>query len=207
MKGFRFGAVVMLAFTSSLAVGAPVPRPKPKEGQGPVAARLVAKRATYTLDRGGLSADRYAEVIKEGARTGNLPRVPDVDLVLELTNTGDTEVQMWDTGDPVVLTLDLKGPGAVSVEPLRPFTSEFRVPTALTLAPGKTHAVAIKSLQYGVRGLSHQAYWTKPGEYTLGAALQTGISPPPPGAKEVEENFARVTITARPVKITVEEAK
>jgi hypothetical protein len=197
--------LIVLAFASSLAVGAPGPRPK--EGEGPLTARLVVKRATCTLDRGGLSADKYAEAIEEGARTGKLPPVPEVDLVLELTNTGDREVQMWDTGDPVVLTLSLKGPGAVSVEPLRPFTNEFRVPTALTLAPGKTHAVAIKSLQYGFRGLAQQAYWTKPGEYTLGAVLQTGISPPPPGAREVEENFARVIITAGPVKLTVEETK
>jgi hypothetical protein len=207
MKGFRYGVVMILACAGSLAVGAPAPGPRPKAGEGPVAARLVVKKETCTLDRGGMTADRYTDAIKEGARSGKLPPVPEVDLVLELTNTGDKEVQMWDTGDPVVLTLDLKGPGAVSVEPLRPFTSEFRVPTALTLAPGKTHKVAIKSLQYGLRGLSQQAYWTKPGEYTLGAALQTGISPPPPGAKEVEENFARVRITADPVKITVEEAK
>ncbi len=208
MKWFGFGmSLMMLAVAGGSGRGAPVPKLRPKEGEGPVAARLVARKATYTLDRGGLTADEYAAAIKEGARTDKLPPVPQVDLLLELTNTGDRDVQLWVTGDPVMLTLNLKGPGAVSIEPLRAFTDEFRVPTALTLPPGKTHTIAIKSLHYGLRGLAQQAYWTKPGEYTLGAVLQTGISPPPAGAKEVEENFARVRITADPIKLTVEGSK
>jgi hypothetical protein len=200
-------AVLAVAVGSAGALAAPTPKDKPKEGEGPIAAKIVLKKHTYKLDLEGMTADKYAEAIKDGEKTGKLPKVPEIDLVLELTNTGDKDVKMWNTGDPVVLMLDLKGPGAMSVAPLRPMTLEFRVPEAVTLAPGKSLSVPIKSLTYGMRGNSNQAYWTKSGEYTLGATYQTGISPPPAGAKDVEEGFARLKVTADPVKITVEEAK
>jgi hypothetical protein len=208
MKSLKTAALAALvASVGGLSLAAPAPKDKPKEGEGPVAAKLVAKKATYTLDFGGMTAEQYAEAIKEGGKTGKLPKAPEVDLVLELTNTGDKDVQIWSKGDAVRLELQLKGPGAVSVEGQRFFTREFRAPVPMTLAPGKTHTIAIKSLQYGFRGMAQQAYWTKPGEYTLGAAFQTGMSPPPAGAKEVNEGFAPVKISADPVKITVEEAK
>jgi hypothetical protein len=200
-------AVLAAAVGSVAALAAPAPKDKPKEGEGPIAAKIVVKKETYKLDLEGMTADKYAEAVKDGEKTGKLPKVPEVDLALVLTNTGEKDVKVWNTGDPVVLMLDLKGPGAMSVAPLRASTLEFRVPEAITLAPGKSLTIPIKSLMYGARGTSHQAYWTKPGEYTLGATYQTGISPPPAGAKEVEEGFARMKITADPVKIKVEEPK
>ena len=40
-------------------------------------------------------------------------------------NTGDKPVRLWAKGDPVVLTLELKGEGAVNLEPRVAFTLEF----------------------------------------------------------------------------------
>src|SRR5438067_12400735 len=82
----------------------------------PVKVKLVAKKTTYKLDRGGLTAEKYRESIQEAAKMGKpLPRPPAVEMALELKNTTRKDVQVWVGGDPVQVTLNLKGKGAVSV--------------------------------------------------------------------------------------------
>jgi hypothetical protein len=129
-----------------------------------------------------------------------------VDLALELKNTGDKDIQIWISGDPTMIDLKLDGPGAVSVAPRRAFTQEFRIPKAVSLAPGKTYSMEIKSLSFGFRNQSQFAYWTEPGDYTLTASFKTAVSPTPKGAKETgEKGFGQVTVTSAPVKIMVTE--
>jgi hypothetical protein len=180
---------------------------EPKAADLPITAKLVAKKATYTLDLDGKSAEDFQKEVKAGEKTGKLPKPPEVDLALELTNTTDKEVQLWISGDPVQVALELKGTGAVSVAPLRASTREFRVPKAMTLAPGKTHTIPITSLTYGFRGNSNQAYWTEAGEYTLTAKFNTAISPAPKDSKEAEGGFGRVTLKTEPIKLKVEAKK
>jgi hypothetical protein len=173
----------------------------PPKSDLPVTAKLTAKTESYTLDS---KADDLKKQLDDAKKSGKYPTPPKVDLALEITNTSDKDVEIWTSGDPVVLTLDLKGPGAVSVDPLKAFTDEFRVPKATTLAPGKSFTIPVKGLTYGFRGAASQAYWTEAGEYTLGATFQTGISPAPKGAKDVQDGFGKVSLTAEPVKIKVE---
>ncbi|HEY7308675.1 MAG TPA: hypothetical protein VH643_04845 [Gemmataceae bacterium] len=174
-------------------------KPKP-----PVTAKLIANKGTYTLDIDGMTPEQFRAALKDAETSGKYPKPPAVDLTLELTNTSDKEVQIWQNGDPVQLRLELKGKGAVNARPRRAFTREFRVPHAVTLAPGKSHTIAVKSLQFGFRGVAEQAYWTDAGEYTLTAHFQTGISPPPPDSKAGRDGFARITLTSEPIKIKVE---
>jgi hypothetical protein len=169
-----------------------------------VTATLVAKTTTYKLDLGGKTADDFKKELKDAEKSGKVPVTPTVEMTLELKNTGDKDVQVWVSGDPVVVMLDLKGPGAVSIKPQLAFTTIFIGPKAVTIAPGKTHAISVTSLKYGFRNASHMAYWTEPGEYTLMASLRTGISPVPKGSKETRDGFGEVTLTAEPVKIKVE---
>ena len=61
-----------------------------------------------------------------------------------------------------------------------------------------------RSQRSSFRGVATQAYWTEPGEYTLGASYATALSPAPPGSKDAGQGFGRVTLTAAPVKIKVE---
>jgi hypothetical protein len=180
---------------------------EPKSADLPVKATLVAKTATYKLDLGGKSAEEFRKLLKEGEKTGQLPAAPKVELVLQLKNTSDKDVQIWVTGDPVMVNLDLAGKGAVSVMGRRAFTTDFRLPTAMNLEAGKTHEIPITSLNYGFRGGSQQAYWTEPGEYTLTASFQTGISPAPKGTKDNGQGFGMCSIKSEPVKITVEAPK
>jgi hypothetical protein len=180
---------------------------EPKPADLPVKATLVAKKATYTLDLGGKNGEEFRKLLKEGEKTGQVPAAPKVELVLELKNTGDKDVQLWISGDPVTVNLDLAGKGAVSVAARQAFTREFRVPKPIALAAGKTHEIPIASLTYGFRGVAQQAYWTEPGEYTLTASFQTAISPAPKGTKDDGQGFGTCTIKSELVKITVEAPK
>jgi hypothetical protein len=199
-------AVVMLVLSAAVA-RAEDKKEEPKAPDLPVKATLVAKKATYTLDLGGKSGDEFRRMLKEAEKGGKVPAGPKVDLVLELKNTSDKEVQVWISGDSVVLNLDLKGEGAVNVVAQQAFTDDFRGPKPITIAAGKTHEIPIASLTYGFRGVAQQAYWTEPGEYKLSASLQTAISPAPPGTKDNGQGFGPCTIKSEPVKITVEASK
>ncbi|HET6575092.1 MAG TPA: hypothetical protein VFG68_15905 [Fimbriiglobus sp.] len=160
---------------------------------------IIGKTTTYPL-----GAVRSAEDLKKRAEAGEpLPKPPDVELKVVVKNTGDRPVRLWAKGDPVVLTLELKGEGAVNLEPRLAFTTEFRTPEAVEVPPGKTVEFSVKSLLSGFRGQSKSSYWTKPGEYELVATLKTAVQPIPEGAKE-QEGFGLVTLTSAPLKLKVE---
>jgi hypothetical protein len=175
------------------------------EPELPVTATLVAKQTTYPLDLGGMTAEAFKKAALDAVKAGKAPPAPPaVDLVLELKNTSKNEVKVWVSGNAVQLDLDLKGPGALSVKPPLVFTAVIAPPKAITLAPGKTHTIPVKSLKYGKSGMSDWAYWTKAGEYTLAATYKTGINPPPKGSTK-RGGFDIVTLTAAPLKLKVEE--
>lgn len=143
-------------------------RPQPEKS--PLVARLVANETTYTLpaDRQGNEA---AERLKSPTLK-DLPEPPAVDLVLELKNPTDAPIAIMIESDSGGLDLALEGKGAVTVEPKRAFTREFRIGKKIEIAPGKTYEIPIKQLKYGFRGVGTHAYWTEPGEYRLAAAFR-----------------------------------
>jgi hypothetical protein len=171
----------------------------------PVTLTLVAKKTTYPLDLGGKTADDFKKALKAGeADLKSLPPLPQVDLVLELKNTSKKDVQVWISGSPVLTGFELKGPGAVTVTPRQAFPRLYIEPKAVGLAPGKTYEIKVPALSYGNFGRQHRAYWTEPGDYTLGATLATAISPAPEGTKTERMGFGRVTLKAEPIKLKVE---
>ncbi len=175
----------------------------------PLKAKLVVKKDTYKLDLDGKSGDDFRKILKDAEKAGKVPLAPNVDMVLELTNTSDQEVKFWVEGDATEVQLDLKGPekGAVAVMAQKQFTTEFRTPKVITLAAGKTHSIPITSLHYGFRGLAKAAYWTEPGDYTLTVGYRTAISPAPKGSKEAEKGFGFAVTTSDPVKLKIEAGK
>jgi hypothetical protein len=205
--GKLFAGVLLLTFVA----GAGADKQKPKKEKGstdpkgvPLELRLVAKKAKYPLDLGGQTGDEFRKQLEEAKKTGKYPAPPAVDFTLEMRNTGKKDLQIHVQGDMNVLTLNLKGPGAVSASPPAAVTADFRLPKTITLAAGKSHSFpALKSLTYGFRGVGAQAYWTKAGDYTLTATYTTAVSPAPKDAKDAGNGFGSVTVTSAPVKVKV----
>jgi hypothetical protein len=169
----------------------------------------ITGKAKYPHDLIGYATSaEYREAIDAVAKgKRKLPRPPFVDIAVEIKNTSDKPVKVWAKGDPVVLALNLKGKGAINIDPPLAFTREFRLPEAVEIAPGKSHKIELTSLTSGHRMASHYSYWTEPGEHELTATLKTGVSPAPKGAKEGMDGFGMVTLTSAPFKVTVEEKK
>jgi hypothetical protein len=195
---------------------APVEKAKTDPPGAPLEGKLVVKQETYTLDLGGKTPEQYRDAAKKS------PPLVEVDLALELKNTSDKEITLWvaddygkeerqDGGDYVKLQLDLEGPGAVSALVQQRFTRpKTPPPRTRSLAPGKTWALPITTLNYGTHGVAtyeaYRACWTGPGEYALTATFKTAVAPTPAGAKETkwahfEGGF--VTVTTAPVKLKV----
>jgi hypothetical protein len=201
-------AATVLAFALPLAARADDKKTdEPKPADLPLKAKLIAKTETYKLNLDGKSAEEYGKMLKDAEKAGKAPAAPAVDLVLEITNTSDQEVKFWVEGDPNEVQLDVKGPGVVNIMPMGAFTTDFRAPKVMALAPGKTHSIPIKSLQYGFRSVAKSTYWTEPGEYTLTASYKTAISPAPKGSKEAEKGFGNAVVVSEPIKVKVEAAK
>jgi hypothetical protein len=206
--GFSLACVFVLAVVNGYAADDKKDAAKSDPPGAVVEAKLVAKKATYKLDLGGKSAEEFKKALEQAATTHEYPNPPEVDLVLELVNTSDKEAQVKIGGTSNVVTLDLKGPGAVSVPVKGRITNKLVIaPKTITLAAGKSASVPITTLAYGFKNSTDQAYWTKAGDYTLAASYKTWISPGPKDAKTDADGFTAVTLTSAPAKITVEEKK
>jgi hypothetical protein len=164
---------------------------------------LKSGKDGYALNLGGKTSQQFLADIEAALKVGKpIPQPPAVELEIEVKNTGKEKVDFWASGDPVVMELEVKGPGAKTVQAPLGFTADFRSPNFVSLEPGKSHVFKVSTLRSGFRWASIWHYWTEPGEYTLTARLQTGIRPIPPG---VTETFggARVTLASTPIKVQV----
>ena len=83
---------------------------------------------------------------KNEAKRGKPLAVPMVDLAIEIKNTSDKPVQVWTSGDPVVITLDSQGEGALNLDAAVVFTQEFRLPKSAEVPAGKSFVIPLKSL-------------------------------------------------------------
>jgi hypothetical protein len=132
--------------------------------------RLIAKQDTYVLDLNGKSAEEYRKQIDAIVPDkGKPPPGPKVDLVLEISNPSDKEATIWIGGDNTLLSLELKGPGAVSKLLTMQQTADIKVSKAIPIPAGKTYSRPITDLAYPLPRQNSQWYWTSPGEYTLSA--------------------------------------
>jgi RNA polymerase sigma factor (sigma-70 family) len=170
-------------------------------------ARLVAKKDTYTLDLGGKTPEEFRKLLHDGP----YPASPEVDLVLELHNTGDKEIKFLVGGrnPDIPLLLQLHGHGAVNVKlPALAAGVQSANPEQVTLAPGKSYTLAIKSLRTSSVGRDGSAsWWTGPGEYKLIATYETAVWPAPKDAKAShwDKTFGTVTLTTGTLKLKVVE--
>src|SRR5262249_16454735 len=183
---------------------------KTEPAGAPLEARLLAKQDTYTLDRGGQSAEEYATQVRDAAKRGAPLPTPRLELALELRNTGEKEIKILVGGDGSYVMLELQGPGAVSVRPFIASTFDYRASDVVAIAPGKSHVLTVSTLSFGHRGTTDTAYWTKPRDYTLTATYHTMVSPMPKGAQKAPDflpDFGHVAATSAPIKLKVIERK
>ncbi len=157
-------------------------RPAPKDAQESgstdpkglmLTARLIAKGKSYPLDLDGKTPEQFRKLLEEAkSKGGPLPAPPVVDLVLELRYTGTygTELNVClgkgDIGPVNGLTLDLKGPGALSASFANARGARVS-PTIVKLVAGRTHKVPLGKLEVYDGRTTQSCYWTQPGEYTL----------------------------------------
>ena len=174
---------IVPAALALLALAAPARTADPKEparkDAGPLELRLTAKKDTVSIDLGGKTPKEYykaladlAEQINKGGFGARPPRAPEVDLTLSVVNRSKEEMTIHVGGDPNVYVFEVKGPGVVTMRNPIAFTADFRLPRAVTLAPGKSFDIPVRQLMDGMRGASRLLFFTEPGEYTLTAAYQ-----------------------------------
>jgi hypothetical protein len=193
MKSSLLAVAAVFAFGSSATA-------EDKKEDGPVKLVLVAKTDKYKFDGGGKTPAEYKKMLEEAAKAkGGLnpaPKPPAVDLVLQITNTSKEDVTVYVAGDPNVYTFELTGgDGTVTMPSGLAFTADFRLPKAVTLAPGKSYEIPVKQLSDGSRGMSRFVYWTGPGAYKLSATYTLADAKGGRGA----------VLKSEPVKITVTE--
>jgi hypothetical protein len=191
---------LLLATTAFVTAGAA--SAEDKKSDGPVTLTLVAKTDKYKFDGGGRTPKEYKEYLEDLAKKQEKgervapPKALVVDFVLQLTNTSKEEVTIYVGGDSNVYTFELTGgAGVVALNNPVPFTADFKLPQAVTLAPGKAHEIPVKTFADGKRGLSRLVFWTGPGEYKLSVKYTLADKN---GGKGAE-------LKSEPVKITVTE--
>jgi hypothetical protein len=197
MKLFLLVAAVSAA---ACVASADDKKPDDKKPLGPLVLTVVAKTDKYKFDGGGKSPadykadlDALAKRQKDG-KPAQPPKPPAVDLVLRIENVSKEDATIHVGGDSNLIAFELTGgAGVVALNSDRAFTTDFKLPKAVTLAPGKAHEIPVKQLSDGLRGAARYVYWTGPGEYTLTARYQLAT----------EDGGKGPLLQSAPVKIAV----
>jgi WD40 repeat protein len=196
----RFESSVEVWDVSSLSSAS-----KPKANDDPpssLEAKVVSRKECYALALGGKTVEEFT---KEFGINQKLPTPPEVDLHLTLRNTSNKTLTL----DPdISLEFYLVGPGAVNHPELpyqtassaNGFGGDCEKPKKITLAPGATHAVPIKSLD---QGHDAQSYWLLPGEYTLHLRFNVHVTPAPEGWDKWEDGTGHGRMRAAPIRLKV----
>jgi len=151
--------------------------PAAAEDKMPIELKLVLKKESYDwpYGRGPKEFEAALQDLQKRRKQGEavqFPSPPALDLALQITNPGTEKTTIYTEGDANVLTLTLKGPGVVTIEPGLAVTTELREPKATVLEPGKSVEIPVKNLADGFRRVGRYLYPTAPGEYTLSASYQ-----------------------------------
>jgi len=139
--------------------------------------KVISKKDSYTLDRGGKTSDEFKAVFAEFLKKKGLarpPQPPAVDLVVSIVNTGKKAVTINVGSDVSEVLFNLQGPNVQVLKPLVATTREFRLGKEVTIEPGKSYDMPYTKLVDGFRNQSRHIHWLEAGDYTLGATYQMG---------------------------------
>jgi hypothetical protein len=179
----------------------PAGKPKPeRDSVSPLDVKVITRKKSYALALGGKSAEEFARQFQVQKP---LPASSEVDLILTLRNTSDKKLTLDPNG---AVESYLVGDGALN-HPEFPYqTGVVRgdgsalEPKRITLLPGESYQVPIKSLD---NGHSQQSYWLLPGEYTLHVMYHTSVKPAPDGWYKDKEGTGYGTLRAAPLRLKV----
>jgi hypothetical protein len=133
----------------------------------------------YRLDLGGVSPAAFRRRLQEAEGTDRLPPPPKVDLTLALHNRSARSVEIQVGAEESELTLDLRGPGAVTVRTRDPLGQPFLTRQRVRVEPGGSFFLPLPRLVFGAPGNVRYAYWTEPGHYTLTITYRAVVTPSP----------------------------
>lgn len=204
------------AFHGKARAGGEVPLPREVDGSKvALSVTLKPKEASYKIDRQWSalrksSADEKAflrKAIEEIRASGEIDRViepPTVDLEVTITNTGETDMDLWTGGDSVQIVWSLEGKGAFTGVPPVRYLEKIIPNVPKKLKAGESHTTSYRTLYGGFRGISHQTYWLLPGEYELSATILTGVSPNTYRVQD-RDGFALTRLQSNKIKVKVTE--
>ena len=196
--------------------GEPSPEPEPEKPVGPIVLRLVAKKTTYALDRGGMTAEAYKKAIADGTVSP-----PTVELELELVNVSKIPQRIRVSGTGAILTFDLQGKGVTTYRATR---AREKL-TIQNLQPREKLVIPLESLSGYNSTRAIQVFWTESGKYTLTASFATYLydQPAPQPAPRIKGNgkinpnpnlnpngitrASRTTLTSKSIDLTITEKK
>jgi hypothetical protein len=183
------------AFSAQAKAEEPNPEPPPP---APVTVKLVAKKKTYKLDLGGLTAAKFRQRVKAG---NDLPQAPTLDMVLVITNNSKNPIRIRSTGSTTRVMLEVTGPDVVQAainEALpRPKISYVILASKQSLEmPVDRLASKISTIRY------NRHYWTEPGEYKVTASIYTSVQMDYNANVAVRLEYK--TLKARPITVKVE---
>jgi len=137
--------------------------------------KVTSRKDSYTIDRGGKTAEEYAKLFEtflKGKGLGKVPPPVAVDLVVSIVNDGKKPVTITIGADNSEVLFNLQGPKVQYLRPLIATTREFRLGKPVTIEPGKSYDMPYTKLVDGFRNQSRNIYWLEAGDYTLSATYQ-----------------------------------
>lgn len=208
----RFGlicAAVLLSSPIAISIAAepdakPGPSTEPKDL--PIELTIVSETNEFYFDGRGEQPAKFQQRIRDMEKYGDPLPATRVQMNLQIKNKGKSTIRIWESGDATLLTLDLKGPDAMTAEAKRKGTG-FISPTVVSIAPGKTYSIPLTSLTSGFRNETKFAYCGGLGNYQLSASFKTGMSPTPQGAKALGNDFGEVVLKSAPYAFRVEKLR
>jgi hypothetical protein len=169
----------------------------------PIELSIVGDSTQWELDSRGDPAYKFAENIRNGENSGRLLSPTRAELELEIKNKGATPIKIWVGGDGTLLSLDLKGPGAITLD-TKAKPAPGSIPAeVVTIQPGKSHLIPLTTLAHGFRLESKYTYISEIGSYQLSATFTTAVSPAPPESRGVSSGFGEVKLKSLPIVFRV----
>lgn len=155
----------------------------------------------YDVDARGDPFYKFQENIRKRERSGTLLFATQVEMELEIKNTGIAPIQILISSESTQLVLDLTGNGAMTAHATSATSRDPVVPQPVTINPGKSYKMALTSLASTFRNQTTHCYVTEAGLYQLSVKLRTGIFPPPKNATHMLQNgFGEVLLKSAPIE-------